>query len=160
MSNESKGEIVSNLPRYLFYLLLLVFWLMIQTKLKEMPQVAVLLLAIAIVSMNLLKSLTLFRIFHFVLLMILAYSFVFQSVYLLWDLINPNRGWIEVDGEVVRAMDMSAILVVPLSFIAALILAAVNFNKNRNKSVEPEYHLSIATLVASSIVFAYFELLS
>lgn len=145
--------------RYIFYAIILIAYLIFQTGLKEKPQIWLLTVAGAMILLYHLKRNIIFRFFNLVLITVLMWSFVFQIFYFLWDWINPNRGQIMVDGRMERVMDMSGLFVGGLSFAIALIFALVNWNINKKKSIQPEYHLAIATFLLSGGIFAYFELL-
>ncbi|MDG1334071.1 MAG: hypothetical protein P8P74_17175 [Crocinitomicaceae bacterium] len=148
-----------NIYKYIFYSIILIAYLIFQTGLKEEPQTGVLYIAVAVILFYHLKQNLLFRIFNFVLITALTWSFVFQVSNFLWDWINPNRGQIMVDGRVETVMDMSGIFVAGLSFVIALICAIMNWRNIQRKTIQPEYHLAMATLIASGIVFIYFEVL-
>lgn len=102
----------------------------------------------------------LFRAFNFILIMIFTYCFIFQSIYIFWNWINPNRGLIEVNGKMAHVgMDLSGIPIGIVSLIIALIVSIFNFNKNKDNSIKIERHLAIATIISSSLIFIYFELI-
>jgi hypothetical protein len=76
------------------------------------------------------------------------------------DWTDPSRGLVEINGRMVRiGMDMSGVVVGFVCFIIALIFAIAHFVNNSKKSIKPENHLAIATLISSSVIFIYYELL-
>ncbi|AEA42156.1 hypothetical protein [Fluviicola taffensis] len=131
-----------------------------QTHLKEMPQLVVISIAIIILILSKLEGSVLFRAFNFILLMIFTYCFVFQSIYLLWNWINPNRGLTELDGKMVHVgMDLSGIPIGLVSLIIAVIVSIINLKNNKGNSIKIERYLAIATIISSSLIFIYFELI-
>ena len=148
-----------NIYKYIFYSIILIAYLIFQAGLKAEPQTWVLYIAVAVILFYHLEQNLPFRIFNFALITALMWSFVFQVFYFFWDWVNPNRGQIIVDGRIERVMDMSGVFIGGFSFVIALIFAIMNWRKIQEKSIQPEYHLAMATLVASGIVFIYFEVL-
>jgi hypothetical protein len=149
-----------NISKSILYGILLISFLIIQTRLKEMPQIAVISIAITMVLLNRLEQIVMFRVFNFILLLIFIFCFVFQSIYLLRDWVEPNRGISDVNGKMVHiGMDISGIFVGFFSFIIATIGTVVNLNNNKYQSIKIENYLAIATLISSSLIFIYFELI-
>ncbi len=131
-----------------------------QANLKEMPQLVVLAIAAVIVVLNHYKLKLIFRLFSSVLLGVFFFSLIFQTYYLILNWADPDRGLVEIEGGMVRVgMDMSGIVVGFVCSLIALIYAISHFVNNKGKTIQPENHLAIATLISSSVVFVYFELL-
>ena len=131
-----------------------------QAGLKEIPQLVVLVIAGVIVVLHHYSLKLIFRLFSSVLLGIFFFSLTFQTYYLILDWADPDRGLVEINGRMVRVgMDMSGIFVGFLCLLVALIYTISHFVNNKGKSIEIENHLAIATLIISSIVFVYFEIL-
>jgi hypothetical protein len=130
-----------------------------QTHLKEMPQLVVLSIATIMISIGS-EKVFLFRAFNFVLLMIFTFCLVFQSIYFVWNWINPNRGLTKIDGKMVQlGMDLSGIPIGVLSLIISLIVAIINLNINKKNTLKVERQLAIVTIITSSMIFIYFELI-
>ena len=124
------------------------------------PQLVVISVAIILVILSRVEQLVLFRAFHFMLITIFTFCFVFQSMYVVWNWMDPNRGLAEVDGKMVRVgMDISGIPIGAFSLIIAILVALMNLNANKRNAIKVETHLAIATIITSGLVFIYFELI-
>lgn len=148
-----------DISKYIFYGIILISYLIMQTHLKEMPQLVVLSIATIMISIGS-EKVFLFRAFNFVLLMIFTFCLVFQSIYFVWNWINPNRGLTKIDGKMVQlGMDLSGIPIGVLSLIISLIVAIINLNINKKNTLKVERQLAIVTIITSSMIFIYFELI-
>lgn len=149
---------IKDVSKYIFYGILMISYLIMQTHLKEMPQLIVISIAIILLILSKLKMNALFRASNFILILIFTYCFVFQSIFLLWNWINPSRGLTEIDGKMVHIMDLSGIPIGFFSLIIAVIVSIINLKSNKKNSMKIERYLAITTIISSSLLFIYFEL--
>lgn len=146
------------LTTYIFYAALLTSWLVVQPSLKEMPQVVVLIISGVMIGFGYYQNRIAFNAFELILMFILMFTFSFRVIDLIFDWLNPRRGWIEENGEFHRVMDVSGILIGFVSFIIAVIFGFTAVKWRGEKSIHPAYHLAIATFISTGLVFLIFEL--
>jgi len=125
-----------------------------------MPQVIVISIAGLMLLFYHFRLVRFFRALTFILFAIFIYSFVFQTIDLIWVWLHPNWGLIEIDGKLVRTgMDHSGLFIGFISLIISFVSSILHLNLNKNKSTTPEYHLAIGTIVSVAIVFLYLEII-
>lgn len=129
-----------------------------QPGLKESPQFFILFISAWMIVLGALNRTIAFKAVNILLMIVLMSTFCYQVIDQIIFWLNPDRGFIEVDGELHRVMDMSGIFSGFLSVIIALIYAFATTKWNAKKSIQSEFHLAIATFVSTAIGYIFFEL--
>ncbi|PKR81613.1 hypothetical protein CW751_03560 [Brumimicrobium salinarum] len=124
-----------------------------------MPQLVVISLAAAMLILYYFKLILLFKVLASVLISIFSYSALFQVIMFLIYWIDPNRGKVEINGEMMGlGMDLTGVFVGAFCFVIASIIGVIHFRSLKNSSLVPEKQLNVASLIICSIVFIATEL--
>lgn len=119
------------------FALLLNGTLITYTQLKILPQIQMLILSLFTLLAFFSKNQTLPTILFYTLLTIMLYINYFMLTTWLIDMIYPDRGWVDIDGEKRKIMDMSWLWSVLVGFVFSVITLYVYHTANvRNRALE------------------------
>ena len=128
-----------------------------QTHLKSKPQILMLIFGALTLASFIIKQKMISTWLFYILIGTMLYINYFMLTNLIIDLLNPDRGWVEFEGERHRVMDMSWIWGVILGFLLSpLTIILYHKSKVRNRSIE----IGITTLflVITIVIYIVYEL--
>lgn len=80
-------------------IVLLISWGIIQTGLKSMPQIVLILFGLITFGLSYLNNKIVFRIPFYLVLGTILFTSLFRLIMKIMDIFLPNRGLVEIDGE-------------------------------------------------------------
>lgn len=142
----------------LFFVVLLIGMGILQTHLKSKPQILMLIFGLITLISFILKLPKTSTWLFYILIGTMLFVSYFTLVDKIIDFLNPNRGWVEYQGERYRVMDMNWIWGVFFGFILSpLTIILYHKKKLRNRSLE--IGLLTFFLVITSVIYIVNELL-
>ena len=128
-----------------------------QTHLKNNPQLFMLIFGGLTLTSFITKQNIITTWLFYILIGTMLYINYFMLTNLIIDLVNPDRGWVEFEGERHRVMDMSWIWGVILGFILSpLTIILYHREKVRNRSIE--IGVTSLFLALTTVIYIVYEL--
>ncbi len=147
----------SNTNIGLLFAVLLVGTGIMQTHLKNNPQLFMLIFGGLTLTSFITKQKIITTWLFYILIGTMLYINYFMLTNLIIDLINPDRGWVEFEGDRHRVMDRSWIWSVILGIILTpLTIILYHRKKVRNRSIE--IALTSLFLVITTAIYIVYEL--